>query len=90
MTRARQAGTLASLTMVSFLLLFLVSPVAGAASVDPVGSPPGPGGSVPVALATTGLDITVPVVVGLCTLVLGISLVSWAVLRRGSVHHRHQ
>ena len=66
------------------------APAAAAATIDvdspavtPTGSHPGP-----VALASTGLDITMPVVIGLGTLILGIILVAWAFLRRGSAEHR--
>lgn len=40
----------------------------------------------PVALAHTGLDITVPILVGLSILIAGTALIAWAVLRgsRGS------
>ncbi len=42
-----------------------------------------PPGSTPRMLASTGLDITVPVVVGLAILVLGTVMVGWAFLATG-------
>lgn len=44
--------------------------------------------SAPIELASTGFDITVPVVVGLSTLVVGIAFVSWAFLREARTPRR--
>jgi len=78
------------LCCLTFLTLILIAPAAAAATIDanspavtPTSSHPGP-----VALATTGLDIAMPVVIGLGTLILGIILVAWAFLRTGSTEHR--
>ncbi|GGL84844.1 hypothetical protein [Nakamurella endophytica] len=91
--RRLRAGVAAALAVLAaFVTLLLCAPAAvagGTETVTPSGSGhphhPGP----PVALASTGLDITVPVVVGLSTLVAGLVLVAWAFLRRTPAHHRH-
>jgi hypothetical protein len=80
------------LCCLTFLALVLVAPAAAAVTIDgdspavtavsPTGSHPGP------VLASTGLDIAMPVVIGLGTLILGILLVAWAFLRTGSAEHR--
>jgi hypothetical protein len=61
-----------------------------AASTAPTGAattgtatPSLPPGTTPRMLASTGLDITVPVVVGLAILVLGTVMVGWAFLATG-------
>lgn len=43
----------------------------------------------PVALASTGLNIAVPVVIGLTALVAGSLLVAWAFLHRGPAGRQH-
>ncbi len=53
-------------------------------AADPTSQVARPVGGAPVQLASTGFDITVPVVVGLSMLVVGIGLISWAFLRGGS------
>ncbi len=49
----------------------------------PTGTPLPPGSTTPRMLASTGLDITVPVVIGLSVLVLGTLMVGWAFLATG-------
>ena len=46
-----------------------------------------PGSTAPMALAHTGLDLTVPVLVGLGILAAGTLLVAWAVLRGSRSRH---
>ncbi len=84
MRKAMAAVALALLT-IGFLLF--TAPTAGAEQGSTL--PGGTGAKDQVALASTGLDITTPVVIGLCTLVVGIILVSWAFLRSGSAHRHH-
>lgn len=89
MAHIRHMSAAVLLCCLTFAALILIAPAAAAASIDadsPAVAPlshPGP-----VALASTGLDITMPVVIGLGTLILGIILVAWAFLRRGPAEHR--
>ncbi len=68
----------------------LLSPLPTAAAstvtslpLSPSPVAPSPAHRTPRMLASTGLDITVPVVVGLIVLVVGIMLVGWAFLATG-------
>ena len=91
MRRVKRMSSGAVLAVLTLLTLLLVAPAATAATVDDV-SPtvtPTSGYVEPMALATTGLDITVPVIIGIVTLMLGIAVVSWAFLRTGSADQRH-
>jgi len=91
MRQARRSASAAVLALLALpLVMLLTAPVAAAATHGPTppSTPTGPGRPTPVALASTGLDITVPVIIGLSTLVLGIAFVAWAFLRTGSAHHR--
>jgi len=85
-SRMFSAAGLAVLTLVTLLLLTPAAAAATAGRMGLVGLPntPSAGGGEPMALATTGLDITVPIIIVLSTLVLGIALVAWAFLRTGS------
>jgi hypothetical protein len=80
------AGVLVALSL-EFTLL--VAPAASAGTLeDPTVTAAVTGGR-PMVLASTGLDITVPVVIGLAVLVLGTVMVGWAFLatgRRGQHH----
>lgn len=90
MAKIHRMSSAVLLCCVSFLVLILAAPAAAAANIDSV-SPaiaPATDHPGPVALASTGLDITLPVIIGLGTLVLGIVLVAWAFLRTGSADHR--
>lgn len=85
MTRARRvsaATVLAALTLMSLLLLAPAAAAGGIGDASPAVTPAGPHAD-PIALATTGLDITVPVIIGITTLVLGIAFLAWAFLRTG-------
>lgn len=91
MRQARRMSSAAGLTMLTLLSMLLITPGAAAASVpgsSPALTPVGPHAA-PMALATTGLDITVPVIIGIVLLVLGIAFVAWAFLRTGSAEQRH-
>jgi|SRR6476660_9998060 hypothetical protein len=70
-------------TLLSLALALFVAPAASAGlREDPAVTTdvnPGP----PMMLASTGLDITVPVVIGLAVLVLGTVMVGWAFLATG-------
>lgn len=75
-------------------LLLLIAPMAWAdgsdiAAAAPVTERPAASASAPVALARTGLDLTVPAIVGLAILVLGTMLVAWAVLRGSRSRRTH-
>ena len=80
----------AGLALLTLLSLLLITPAAAAVSADSVSPKVIPAGSSsePIALAATGLDITVPVIIGITTLILGIAFVAWAFLRKGSQQHR--
>jgi hypothetical protein len=88
MTQVRRISSALGLIVLSLLALLLVTPVATADEVSPAVTPTS-SHPVPMALATTGLDITVPVIIGITTLVLGIAVVAWAFLRTGSADHGH-
>jgi hypothetical protein len=78
------------LALLTLLTLLLIAPAAGAATSDnlsPAVTPAG-GHPEPMALATTGLNITVPVVIGITTLMVGIAVVAWAFLRTGSTEQQ--
>lgn len=85
MNQTRRISAAAVLALVALLTLLLVAPAAAAAEIEDVSpsvTPTGPHPD-PVALATTGLDITVPVIIGITTLILGIAFLAWAFLRTG-------
>jgi hypothetical protein len=73
------------LAMTMTMLSTLLAPVAwadgAAGAVAPVTESPANTPTGAVALAHTGLDITVPMMVGLAVLLAGTALVAWAVLR---------
>ena len=88
--RLRQLAAVAVLTLAGLCVLVLTAPAAGAASVVRVaGRVDESTTSKTVALASTGLNITTPIIVGLVMLVVGILLVCWAFLRRGHPRHDH-
>lgn len=90
MAKLRRMSSSVLLCCLTFVALILLAPAAAASTID-VESPavsPTSGHPGPVALASTGLDIAMPVVIGLGTLILGIILVAWAFLRTGSAEHR--
>jgi len=71
------------LTMVSLAIALIAAPTAAAdLGGQPVVVPETPTTG-PMMLASTGLDITVPVVIGLVALVLGTVMVGWAFLATG-------
>ena len=83
----RQAAMLVGFTLTGLLVVLLTGPAAGATVVHQVVSASS-GGS--ATLASTGFNITGPVIVGLCFLVAGIALVCWAFLRGSSPRHRER
>lgn len=91
MSRLRQISAATTLLLLTLFTLLLATSAATAATIDELGPAVTPDGhpSAPMALATTGLNITVPVIIGITLLVLGIAVVSWAFLRTGSADRRH-
>ena len=82
--------TTGALVLLSLAFALLASPTAfaGLKQETAVGPKP-PATSAPVMLASTGLDITVPIIIGLSALVLGTVMVGWAFLATGRrSHHR--
>jgi hypothetical protein len=68
------------------VLLFTLTLWVGGATValadqGSVATPVPSNSKTDLTLASTGLDITVPVIIGLATLVVGMALVCWAFLR---------
>lgn len=92
--RRMVARVSAAVGLLAAVTALLVVPVAmasaatgtGADGGDPVSSASGT--PVPAVLASTGLDLTTPIVVGLTILLLGTALVAWAVLRGSGGSHR--
>ena len=89
MSARRMVARATAVTVVTLgtLLALLVIPIGVAsAATTRIGdaggvATPSSGSPVPAVLATTGLDLTTPIIVGLSILVLGTALVAWAVLR---------
>jgi len=73
-------GALAVLSLASALL---VAPAASASPQEDPAVTTAVSVGEPMVLASTGLDITVPVVIGLAVLVLGTVMVGWAFLATG-------
>jgi len=79
-------GWFMSAAVVLFSLGFalLASPSAFAGlKAESTLAPQTPNPTAPLMLASTGLDITVPIIVGLSVLVLGTVMVGWAFLATG-------
>jgi hypothetical protein len=90
MRQVRRMSSAVGLALFTLLALLLITPAAAAATADAV-SPavtPTTAHPEPMALASTGLNITAPVIVGITTLVLGIAVVAWAFLRTSSADQR--
>jgi len=79
----RNWATVGALALVSLAVALLAAPTAAAdlreAPVVVLDTQP----PAPMMLASTGLDITVPVVIGLVALLLGTLMVGWAFLATG-------
>ena len=79
-----RAATSRVMSVIALVSLFLGFSAGAAAAVDttayetPVGT-----GEVPLTLAATGLDITVPVIIGLTLLAAGTAIVAVVALRGG-------
>lgn len=72
------------LTLVSLGWALLASPLASAgAKNETTVIPESSATSAPMVLASTGFDITVPIIVGLSVLLLGTVMVGWAFLATG-------
>ncbi|MEP6561411.1 MAG: hypothetical protein ABJD68_10115 [Nakamurella sp.] len=70
--------------VLSLATALLASPSAFAGlKTESILTPEPPGPSTPMMLASTGLDVTVPIVIGLSVLVLGTVMVGWAFLATG-------
>ena len=75
--------TIGALALISLTIALLAAPTAAADLREaPVVVPDTPT-TAPMMLARTGLDITVPVVIGLVALLLGTLMVGWAFLATG-------
>ena len=83
----RQAAMLVGLTLAGLLVALRTGPAAGASAVHQVITANSGGGAT---LASTGFNITGPVIAGLGLLVAGIALVCWAFLRGSSPRHRER
>ncbi|HEY4993665.1 MAG TPA: hypothetical protein VII33_16450 [Nakamurella sp.] len=79
--------TTGALALLSLAFAVLVSPAASAGlrqETTVSAAPTAPAGTpAPLMLASTGLDITVPIIVGLGLLALGTVMVGWAFLATG-------
>jgi len=73
--------TAALLVSMASALLAAPAAVAGLNQETTVGTDPAT--SPPMMLASTGLDITIPIIIGLGALVLGTLMVGWAFLATG-------
>ncbi|MTD13128.1 hypothetical protein GIS00_04105 [Nakamurella sp. YIM 132087] len=87
MDRVRRAVAAAAVLLAS-LGIWLLAVGPASAETGPVATPV-PGPEEGVALAATGFNIMVPVIIGLTTLVVGLALVCWAFLRGGRRPSRH-
>ena len=85
MRQLRRLSSAVALCLLALMPLILVAPAAAAAELGSGGPAvtAANAGSAPMALASTGLDLTVPVVIGITALVLGIAILAWAFLRTG-------
>ena len=75
--------TTAALLVFSVASALLAAPAAVAGLNQETTVSPEPATSPPMMLASTGLDITVPIIIGLGALVLGTLMVGWAFLATG-------
>lgn len=89
MSKARFGVFAVVLPVWTLLTLLLLAPAASAADTTTTLLAPTSANGEPMALATTGLDIMVPVIIGITTLIIGIAVVAWAFLRTGPANQRH-
>jgi len=92
MTQSRSVRlwlTSAALVVFSLALALIAAPAASAALNEEPIVATGPSGTTPLMLASTGLDITVPVIVGLVALLLGTVMIGWAFLATGRRGRQH-
>jgi len=81
--------TTAALMVISVVSALLAAPVAVAGLNEETTVSPDPSTSPPLMLASTGLDITIPIIVGLAALLLGTLMVGWAFLATGRPGRQH-
>lgn len=83
--RTRRTWLLSTVVVaLSLGIALLASPTAFAGlNAESTMTPEAPGSSAPLVLASTGFDITVPIIIGLSVLVLGTVMVGWAFLATG-------
>ena len=79
--------TTAVLMVLGVASALLAAPAAVAGLTEETTVSPEPATSPPMMLASTGLDITVPIIIGLGALVLGTLMVGWAFLATGRRSH---
>lgn len=81
--------TSGALVVVSLALALIAAPAASAdLSEEPIVAT-GTSGTAPLMLASTGLDITAPVILGLGALLLGTGMIGWAFLATGRRGRQH-
>ena len=74
----------AAAVVISLGIALFASPAAFAGlKAETTVAPESPNPSAPMMLASTGFDITVPIIIGLSVLVLGTVMVGWAFLATG-------
>lgn len=82
----RTATALATVLSVVMVTLFAALPAAAEdLTAGPVATPVDGTGT--ATLAATGLDLAVPLIIGITGLLLGMALIGWGMLRRGNSRH---
>lgn len=82
----RTATALTTLLSALVLTLFAALPASAEdLTAGPVATPVD--GSDTATLAATGLDLAVPLMIGITGLLLGMALIGWGMLRRGNTRH---
>ena len=79
--------TTAALMVISVASALFAAPAAVAGLREQTTIVTGPPSTTPMMLASTGLDITVPIIIGLSALILGTLMVGWAFLATGRRQH---
>lgn len=84
MTRSLRSWlTSGAIVIISLAVALIAAPAASADLSEAPIVTGDPSGSAPMMLASTGLDITVPVIVGLTALLIGTVMIGWAFLATG-------
>jgi len=81
--------TTATLMMISVGFALLAAPAAVAGLNEETTVKTDPATSPPMLLASTGLDITIPIIIGLGALIVGTLMVGWAFLATGRPGREH-